>query len=349
MGAAAFAYASKIYSARPEADLRSYGNDLAARAKSAWDWAIANPRVLFYNNDDARQPGSRGLASGQQEMDDAQRLFARIEAAVYLYEITGDVNYKGFIEANYMSLIPDWGPNQWDADKQEALLYYTRLPRISPQVKSAILTKFIGNVTRNADQLPMVATNKDPYRAPIKDYTWGSNISKLSQARLYQLLALYGNEPTVGAKADSAAIEYLHYLHGVNPLGLVYLTNMKSAGAKHSATTMFHTWFRHGSPRWEKVTDTTPGPPPGYLVGGPNPAFSLDSCCIAPIGSPGYRCHGSPDFPLCTKRYVPPLGQPAMKSYLQFNEGWPADSWAVTEPSTSYQAAYIRVLARYAR
>ena len=35
----------------------------------------------------------------------------------------------------------------------------------------------------------------------------------------------------------------------------------------------------------------------------------------------------------------PPRGQPALKSYLQFNEGWPANSWEVTEPSTGYQAS----------
>ena len=43
---------------------------------------------------------------------------------------------------------------------------------------------------------------------------------------------------------------YLHYIHGVNPLGLVYLTNMKLAGASHSASTMFHNWFAHGT-RWK--------------------------------------------------------------------------------------------------
>jgi len=45
MGAAAFAYASKIYSARTGETLRRYGYDLATRAKQAWDWAIANPRL----------------------------------------------------------------------------------------------------------------------------------------------------------------------------------------------------------------------------------------------------------------------------------------------------------------
>jgi endoglucanase len=349
MGAAAFAYAAKIYSARPEANLRSYGNDLAARARRAWDWATANPGVLYYNNDETRQPGSGGLASGKQEMDDAQRLFAKFEAAVYLYELTGDVSYKTFVETNYTSIAPDHGPTLWVTDRQEALLYYTRLPGISIQVRSAILKKFVANVTANADQLPMVTKNEDPYRSPIKGYVWGSNQSKALQARLYQLLATYGDDAATAATADSAAMGYLHYIHGVNPLGLVYLTNMKSAGAEHSASTMFHMWFTHGSPRWERVSGTMAGPPPGYLVGGPNPEYSKDPCCIAAIGSREYRCRGSAAFSFCSNSYAPPLGQPPLKSYLQFNEGWPGNSWQVTEPSTGYQAYYIRVLARYVR
>ena len=345
MGAAAFAYAAKIYSARPEANLSSYGPDLAARAKRAWDWAAANPSILYYNNDETKQPGSGKLASGQQEMTGEERLAAKVEAAVYLYELSGDLSYSGFVESNYASLVPSWGPTQWDSDKQEALLYYTRLPNISPQVKNDILAKFVAGVTKHADQLPMIIDAKDPYRSPIKDYTWGSNASKVKQARLYQLLASYG-AGVYPDKVNTVAMYYLHYIHGVNPLGLVYLTNMRSAGATHSATTMFHAWFAQGT-RWEKVSETTPGPPPGYLVGGPNPYYSLDNCCTAAVGTAGYRCYGAPTFSFCGNDHAPPLGQPALKSYRQFNEGWPGNSWAITEPSTAYQAQYIRVLARY--
>src|SRR5262249_51776472 len=149
------------------------------RAKKAWDWASANPRVLYYNNDDIRQPGSRGLAAGQQEVDDAERLSTKFEAAVYLYELTGDAIYKSFVEANYASIVPSGGPTLWDSERQETLLYYTRLPGISVQKKSAILTKFIASVTNNADQLPMITNNRDPYRSPIKAYSWGSNQSKV--------------------------------------------------------------------------------------------------------------------------------------------------------------------------
>ncbi len=97
--------------------------NLATRAKKAWDWAVANPSVLYYNNDSSLTPGSDGLASGQQETDDAGRLFLKVEAAIYLFEITGDATYKTFVEANYSSYLPITVPSIFGADHQDAILY----------------------------------------------------------------------------------------------------------------------------------------------------------------------------------------------------------------------------------
>jgi hypothetical protein len=340
MTAAAFAYASKIYGAQGNAGLKTFAADLAARAAKAWQWAAANPKVTYFNNDDSKQAGSSGLAAGQQETDDTGRLFSKFQAAVYLYEITGEATYKTFAESNYASIVSGWGPNQWDMERQEILLYYAKLDGITANVGTTIINKFVTNMTKNGDQLPMVAGDQDPYRAPMKDYTWGSNQSKAAQARLYQLLAKFGS----GNDAKTAAAageEYVHYVDGVNPLGLVYLTNMQQAGAEHSAKTMFHSWFADKS-RWDEK------PAPGFLVGGPNPSFELDSCCTAASGTSAYQCYGSTDFALCSASYAPPLQQPAQKAYLQFNSSWPANSWSVTEPSMGYQAKYVLVLAAYA-
>ena len=305
-----------------------------------------SPEVRYYNNDNARQPISGGLASGQQEMNDAERFAAKFEAAVYLYEVTGKAAYRDFVDANYVGVVPNYGPTQWDSHRQEALLYYTRLAGASPAAKVKIIAQFASGMVRNADQFPMIIADKDPYLSPMKDYTWGSNMAKAFQARLYQLYSMYGNNKVLADNSLSAALQYVHYIHGVNPLGIVYLTNMRSAGARHSATTMFHTWFAHGT-RWEKASETLPGPPPGYLVGGPNPSFSTDGCCAASAGSGGVRCGSFAALAVCKQNFSPPAGQPPLKSYLQFNDGWPANSWEVTEPSTSYQAAYIRVLAPF--
>ena len=106
------------------------------------------------------------------------------------------------------------------------------------------------------------------------------------------------------------ALDLLHSLHGVNPLDLVYLTNMGRCGAESSATHLYHAWFRDE-------------PPPGYVVGGPNRAYA-----------------GSLDW---IKQ------QPPAKAYADFNEGWPANSWELTEPGIYYQATYIRLLADFVR
>jgi hypothetical protein len=348
MGAAAFAYAAKVFKSRPEPDLKLYGDDLKNRAGAAWIWATANPNVLYYNNDDSKQPGSKGLAAGQQEMSATERLRAQFEAAAYLFEITGEAQFKGFAEANYDSLLPQWGASMWEVDALESLLYYARLPGAAPEVANSIRQRYLAPLLRNSDAFEISLQQLDPYRAPMNEYTWGSNKGKAMQARLYQLAALYSTDPRRSEISLGAASEYVHYIHGVNPLGLVYLTNMAPAGASHSAATMFHGWFAHGT-RWQQVTEQLPGPPPGFLVGGPNPQFSIDACCRAPAGSPAYRCFGAPTFSLCQRTFAPPLAQPPAKSYLQFNDPWPANAWAVTEPSLYYQSYYVRLLASFTR
>jgi endoglucanase len=348
MGAAAFAYASKFFATRPEPDLKRYGDDLKKRATAAWTWATANPNVLYYNNDDSKQPGSKGLASGQQEMSETDRLRAQFEAATYLFEMTSEAQFKGFADAHCNALLPQWGPSMWEVDALESLLYYAQLPDATPEVAKSIRERILPNLSRASEAFQRSLQKADPYRASMQDYTWGSNKGKAMQARLYQLVALYNTDSRLSEASLAAALEYAHYIHGVNPLGLVYLTNMAPAGASHSAATMFHTWFAYGT-RWERVTEQLSGPPPGFLVGGPNPQFSVDECCRAPAGSPAYRCYGARTFSLCQQNLVPPLAQPPAKSYLQFNDPWPANSWAVTEPSLYYQSYYVRLLAAFTR
>ncbi|MEO0474229.1 MAG: T9SS type A sorting domain-containing protein, partial [Bacteroidota bacterium] len=43
----------------------------------------------------------------------------------------------------------------------------------------------------------------------------------------------------------------------------------------------------------------------------------------------------------------PPSNQPRQKAYLDFNTGWPDNSWEITEPAIYYQAAYLRLLAAF--
>ena len=140
------------------------------------------------------------------------------------------------------------------------------LPGTSPEVRKAIHDRFLVVMRPTTQAFERVLENADPYRSPIQAFTWASNKGKAMQARLLQLVAMHGPDAELADKALGAAMGYAHYIHGVNPLGLVYLTNMASAGASHSAATMFHAWFAHGT-RWQRVSATSPRPSSG-LSGG---------------------------------------------------------------------------------
>ncbi|MBA7587071.1 Cellodextrinase [subsurface metagenome] len=60
--AAAFAISSKVFSSL---GVNDYADTLQARSIKAWGWAVANPDVLFRNND--ADYNSIGLGAGQQE------------------------------------------------------------------------------------------------------------------------------------------------------------------------------------------------------------------------------------------------------------------------------------------
>jgi hypothetical protein len=133
----------------------------------------------------------------------------------------------------------------------------------------------------------------------------------------------------------NAGAAYLHYLHRANPLGTVDRSHMGTVGAENSVDQVDHSWFADGSALWDSVTSSTFGPPPGFVVGGPNPSYNWDDRC------PGVSAQCGAAVP------VPPAGQPAQKSYRDFNTSWPLNSWSVTENSNGYQTHYIRLLAQY--
>ena len=183
----------------------------------------------------------------------------------------------------------------------------------------------------------------DPYMAYLKDYTWGSNAIKSAKGNMFMAVFKYNVNSTRNSDSLRAAQRYMHYLHGVNPLGIVYLSNMGAYGAEKSVNEFYHTWFSHNSADWDSVLESTFGPPPGFLTGGPNPGYSLDPCCPNSCGS-------SVNNALCTSESViPPMGQPAQKSYKDFNTSWPLNSWSVTENSNGYQVEYIRLLSNFVR
>jgi len=192
-----------------------------------------------------------------------------------------------------------------------------------------------------SDNFPAYTGKKDPYLAHMKDYVWGSNSTKARQGLMYTDFIYYNLNASKNTTALEAAETYIHYLHGVNPLNMVYLSNMYQYGAENSVNEFYHSWFTNGSAKWDRVGTSTYGPAPGFLTGGPNPGYDWDGCC------PG-GCGSTTNNAWCTSESIsPPKGQPNQKSYKDFNTSWPLNSWSVTENSCGYQLSYIRLLARF--
>src|SRR5690606_18149049 len=193
------------------------------------------------------------------------------------------------------------------------------------------------------DNWPAIRGAADAYRAFLgpNNFTWGSNRTMARKGMTFYNLIHYRLAGSNVVEARDAALGYINYLHGVNPLGMVYLSNMASAGAHHSVNEFYHSWFADGSRLWDRVGDSTYGPAPGFLVGGPNPSYDWDACCPN-------SCGGAVNNAVCTSiSLTPPKGQPPMKSYLDFNTSWPLNSWQITENHNDYQVAYLRLLSKF--
>jgi endoglucanase len=336
---AAFAIASRVYR---EAGLAAYADTLLERALLAYEWGTAYPDSLFYNN--SSQHGSQGLGAGQQETDDYGRAMARLKAACYLFRETGDAVFRDYFDAHYRetNLYRYNGfAYPFEASTQELLLYYTTIDQGTPSVQDDIRSVYRNAVVNGEYNLAAYLNDRDPYLAYMKDYVWGSNGTKSNQGSMNFNLVSYSLAAGMEEQAREGAEAYIHYLHGVNPLNMVYLSNMYEYGADRGVNEFYHSWFTNGSPLWDRVGTSVYGPAPGFLTGGPNPSYDRDGCC--PSG-----CGSSYNNSLCNSESIsPPRGQPAQKSYKDFNTSWPLNSWSVTENSCGYQASYIRLLSKF--
>ncbi|MES3022418.1 MAG: glycoside hydrolase family 9 protein [Pseudomonadota bacterium] len=331
--AGAFALGAKVFGAVPA--FAAYAADLSSRAERAWNWALANPNVLFKNNDAGYK--SQGLGAGQQETDDYGRFGHKLAAAVYLFDLTGKAVYGGFVDSNYQNAhLFQWNNyvTPFEGVLQQTLIHYAALPNASAATATAIRTAITSGMD-GTDHWAAVTAKTDPYLSHLQVFTWGSNGVKAQEGSMYAALAKHSLGARGAMDNMNAASHYIHYLHGVNPLGKVYLSNMGALGAENSVDQFYHSWFGHGSAKWDSVKNSSFGPAPGFLVGGPNPSYDWETGCPTLNSGCGSAAPS------------PPKGQPPQKSYKDFNESWPLNSWSVTENSNGYQVAYIRLLARF--
>ena len=309
-----FARAASLYKEFPQ--LQSEIPDLTQRAQQAWQWYHANPK----RDDCDTQEVKSGDADRPLEIQQGDA----VVAAIYLYALTGDAEYHDYIKQNYQQTKPFNGDriSGYSPHHGDALMFYTTLTNKDPQLAKTILDKKITEAKSDREFYGFYP-EKDLYRSFLTSsaYHWGSNSIRASRGSSNYDVVFYDLLPGLEQSYEAAALNTVHYFHGVNPLGMVYLTNMYDYGAESSANEIHHEWYADNSP-WDSAIKSPRGPAPGYIVGGPNQNY--------------------------TGNYQRLKNQPPQKMYADWNSASNNDkSWEITEPAIYYQSAYIKLLAHF--
>jgi len=310
-----FAHAARVYRQFPA--WKTYASSLQKRATMAWDWFMSHPRT--YKTDTGEEKS--GIANRTDDEQD------RLEAysAIHLFALTGDQKYQDAILKKVGKSLQlsegVWSP--YEAGAAESLVDYLTIPHANPTVVARIRNQLAQSARSDHFAPP---ADSDLYRAWMQPYNyhWGSSFVRASWGVIALLAADHGGvDAATKLRLHERAADMLHSFHGVNPLSVVYLTNMRSYGAEHSLGHIYHAHYGDG-------TAFSQNPPPGYVVGGPNQSFSGKAAAG----------HASIDW-IRT--------QPRGKAYADFNLAWPESSWELTEPAIYYQALYVRLLAPFVK
>lgn len=315
--ASMFAHAALVF--QDITSMSGYAENLRTKAELAWTYV----RPFLDNNNLDENCDDGTIKAGDADRNTSEQRSEAITAAIYLYLLTGSETYENYL-ITYLNDAPPIGEDLWDnynTIKIDALLRYAVLPDADETTANTIINSATIAAENNWNNY-FGFDDADLYRAFVPDwsYHWGSNKPKANLANLNLIYNKYNLLPINSPSYVQKAAEQIHYFHGVNPLGLVYLSNMYAYGAERSINEIYHAWFADGTD-YDHALNSLLGPAPGYVSGGPNQSYDQDISL------------------------TPPYNQPQQKSYLDWNNGFPQASWEITEPAIYYQAAYIRNLA----
>lgn len=287
--------------------LREFAIQLENQALLAWQWYHDNPKST--NCDE------QIVKSGDADRSLKDQKISALIAATYLHRLTRSSQFGEYVESNYTDPEIDlfgWSGNwAYKIMLAESLLHYAESGLGSVAFVQAVHQKKL----QNENGTFVSWSDQDLYRGymPDSQYHWGSHNIRCNMANASYEYITFGFEEADLAERRLRAENMLHYILGVNPLGLVYLSRMEDYGAESSVQEFYHSWFKHGS-IWDR------NPPPGYLPGGPNASYTGN---------------------------LPELQDvPVQKSYAEFNGG-ASNSWEITENAIYYQAAFVKMLSKF--
>lgn len=327
-----FAHAAKTF--YDAGVLNSYANDLSTRAINAWNYYenSGNKGQECDPSGGRRIEAGDGDGPGQQYSN--EHVAEATVAAIYLYALTGEAKYNNFVKNNYQSTRPYVIGNdaEWDiyrGNQGEALLYYAQLPNADATVKNNILNRKRSSA-KSSGTYYSVQENQNLYRARARYLAWGStSLMSRNGADNMDFINYNLNSGSHGNYRERAQ-SIVNFMHGTNPFGIVFLSNMYGEGAEFCADEMWHTWFTDGS-QYDGKGNGRVGPPPGFLSGGINSSLT-------------YNCRLQVGTDLFSGQFT--NQQPEQKRWTVSNTYVAGqDPWAFSEPAIYYNASYVKMLA----
>lgn len=217
-------------------ELNGYADSCLVVAKKAYEWAQKNPNIYF------KQP--KDISTG--EYGDVRLADEFAWASVEMFQATNDDSYlEKELDKVFIYNVPSW-------PKTGTLGVYDIL--LNPQMESKKINRLAiyKGFMLEADSL-LNRYEKAAYRVSLSRFEWGSNGHALNEAMV--LLTAY--KITDQKKYLDASEAILHYVNGLNPLNICYVTGFGSKSPMHI----------HDR---RSDSDGIPDPIPGYIVGGPN-------------------------------------------------------------------------------
>jgi len=247
--ASLYAYGAYVFN---QAGFADYARDLEQAALMAWEWTENNRELLntrFEKKSDLA--ASNGHLYGSPEV-------ALLEAALYLHLLTGKPKFAAYGRSHYRDALLD-ERGQISKHLGPSLLFYTFARNADRNIARSLQNDYqaiwIDNKFYHANR-------EDSYLNPVYGGAWwGSNGTVCSLAYKAGYGEILGHSEL--AVSRLAVAGSLGYIHGRNPMDLVYLTNMGAFGAERSLDRIYH-----------GDSQISRRPPPGFLPGGPNPKIS---------------------------------------------------------------------------
>jgi endoglucanase len=182
------------------------------------------------------------------------------------------------------------------------------------------------------------------------DWSWGSNRNQAFYGLNLFMAArqgIYGSHTE--AEVVALAQKHLHYMLGLNPLNMVYMTNMAAYGGEHSSFQIFHSWFSFTVNDGDNGNTTFNGKPQSVVE--PLYPYNPSDSQTSLYGPAPGLVPGGPNWYYDGTYVIPDRTYPAY-AYRDFSVGcgWngsvcTASSWELTEPDVGYQGAMVLLTA----